>query len=356
MATETETQPQLAAAPAAPELTALYRVASIPLVATSLDSIHQTLTNNPYTRTPYATAQGLSKAALGYTEPLQKTIAPLIVRADGLANKGLDVVEARYPYPFKTPTEDIVKDLRGRSDQAKDIANKTIDERFVHPAVNVAQGIDQRFAPVVDYIEVAVKKVHSQTGSPTAESPKEGEAPKFQYQRAYILSKDLTGQLYSFSSEQINQIKTQNAYVQRASEAAQRVSEVASTSYGAAQEKVQAVSDVMLQELQRVQQSTAALPNQLHASFHDISSNLTSTINDISAILSSPEPFQERAGKVRETVQQRVTPLLDATAARVQELLDTLRGKAAAEKQAVTEGVEAASDAAANGNGNGHTA
>ena len=79
------------------------------------------------------------------------------------------------------------------------------------------------------------------------------EPPKYQYQRAYILSKDLSDQLYTFSTEQINQIRTQNVYVQRATEAAHRVTAVASTSYGAAQEKVHAVSDVMLQELQRVQ-------------------------------------------------------------------------------------------------------
>lgn len=129
--------------PPATELTILTRVASIPLIADSLGAVHQTLSTNPYTRSPYATAQGLSKYALGYTEPLQKTIAPLLVRADGLANKGLDVVESRYPYPFKTPTEDIVKDLRGRSDQARDIANKTIDEKVKSPAITVAQGIDQ---------------------------------------------------------------------------------------------------------------------------------------------------------------------------------------------------------------------
>lgn len=141
MATETQTQPETQTP--APELTILTRVASIPLVADSLGAVHSTLSTNPYTRSPYATAQGLAGAALGYTEPLQKTIAPLLVRADGLANKGLDAVESRYPYPFKTTTEDIVKDLRGRSDQARDIATKTIDERVRTPAVNVATGIDQ---------------------------------------------------------------------------------------------------------------------------------------------------------------------------------------------------------------------
>lgn len=137
MATETQSQPQ------SPELTVLTRVASIPLVATSLDTIHSTLSTNAYTRYPYATAQGLSKTALGYTEPLQKTLSPLLTRADGLANYGLDVVESRYPYPFKTPTEDIFKDLKGRSDQAKDIANKTYDEKLKSPVLGVAQGIDQ---------------------------------------------------------------------------------------------------------------------------------------------------------------------------------------------------------------------
>ncbi|KAI0690802.1 lipid droplet-associated perilipin protein [Cytidiella melzeri] len=345
MTTEIQTQPQ-----PAPELTILYRVAAIPLVATSLDTIHQTLTNNAYTRSPYATAHSISKAALGYTEPLQKTIAPLIVRADGLANKGFDVVESRYPYPFKTPTEDIVKDLKGRTDQAKNVANKTIDDNFVHPALNAAQGIDQRFAPVVDYFEVAVKKVHSTTGSPV-DSPKEGESPKFQYQRAYALSRDLSGQLLSFSAEQINQIRTQNVYVQRAAEAAHRVSDVASTSYGAAHERVHAVSDVMLQELQKVQQSTAALPTQLHASFNDISAHLSSAITDISGILTSPDPLNEKVGKVRDTVQQRVHPILEATSTRVQEILDSLRGKAVAEKEAPANGI----DSATHGNGNGNS-
>lgn len=134
MATEVQT---------APELTIISRVASIPLVASSLGTIHTTLTSNPYTRSPYSYAEGISKTALSYAEPLQKRLAPLLVRADGLANKSLDVVESRYPYPFKTPTEDIMKDIKGHSDHAYDIANKTIDEKVKSPAKNVAQGIDR---------------------------------------------------------------------------------------------------------------------------------------------------------------------------------------------------------------------
>ena len=115
----------------------------------------------------------------------------------------------------------------------------------------LTRDVFQRFAPVVDYFQVAVNKIHSTASSPETTSPTEG--PKYQYQRAFALSKDLSDQLVTFSAEQINQIKTQNALVRRATEAAQQVSAVASSSYSAAQEKVHAVSDVMLQELQKVQ-------------------------------------------------------------------------------------------------------
>lgn len=98
-----------------------------------------------------------------------------------------------------------------------------------------------------------MKKINSSTGNQESTSNAPTEAPKFQYQRAYALSRELSDQLLTFSAEQINQIKTQNALVKRATEAAQQVSAVASSSYGAAQEKVHAVSDVMLQELQKVQ-------------------------------------------------------------------------------------------------------
>lgn len=126
-----------------PELTIISRVAAIPLVASSLSTLHETLTNNAYTNRPYTTATNLSKSALGYAEPLQQRLAPLLTRADEYANLGLDAVENRYPYPFKTAPEDIVKDIKSRSDHAKDLANKTIEERVKSPAANAVAGIDQ---------------------------------------------------------------------------------------------------------------------------------------------------------------------------------------------------------------------
>ncbi|KAI8974860.1 lipid droplet-associated perilipin protein [Trametes punicea] len=354
MATETQQ-----AAPAQSELSIFHRVGSIPLVADSLNTIHSTLLNNPYTRSPYAAAQEISKSALSYTEPIQKRLAPILSKADDLANKGLDVVESRYPYPFHTPTEDIIKDLKGRSDHAKDVANKTIDEKVKTPAYQVAQGIDQRFAPIVDYFAVAVNKLHS---NGAADKPAETPEAKFQYQRAYFLTKELRDQLLTYSTEQINQIKTQSVLVQRASATAQSLSELASNSYGAAQSRVNALSDTMLAELKKVQASTAALPATLQASFNDVSTNLTSTINDLSTILTSPEPLPEKVHKVRDTVQQRVQPILDTATARVQEILSALRARVSEDKTELHQSVTTTSgvttvNGITNGNsvnGNGH--
>ncbi|KAI0353920.1 lipid droplet-associated perilipin protein [Trametes cingulata] len=350
MATETQQS-----APAQPELTIFSRVGSIPLVADSLNTIHSTLINNPYTRSPYATASELSKSALSYTEPIQKRLAPILTKADDLANKGLDVVESRYPYPFHTPTEDIIKDLKGRSDHAKDVANKTIDEKVRTPAYQVAQGIDQRFAPIVDYFAVAVNKLHP---NGTADKPAETPDAKYQYQRAYFLSKELRDQLLTYSTEQINQIKAQSVLVQRASATAQSLSDLASSSYGAAQSRVHALSDTMVAELQKVQASTAALPATLQSSFHDVSTNLTSTINELSAILTSPEPLPDKVHKVRDTVTERVQPILDTATARVQEILGALKARVSEDKNEVHQSVTTTSGATTvNGvttNGNGH--
>lgn len=69
----------------------------------------------------------------------------------------------------------------------------------------------KKFTPIVDIVEGAVKKMHTKNGdqdiqSTTAES-------KFQYQRAYALSRDLREQLARYSVEQFKQIESQNALV-----------------------------------------------------------------------------------------------------------------------------------------------
>jgi hypothetical protein len=115
-----------------------------------ISSFLSTLNDNAYTHSTYESVKGLSTIAYKYTEPLQARMAPLIVRADGYANKAVDVVEARFPSAFTTRPEqisDYVRDKRksyqGYARERRDSVNKALDERVRTPAYAVAEGIDQ---------------------------------------------------------------------------------------------------------------------------------------------------------------------------------------------------------------------
>lgn len=205
MATET------LSAPATPELKIFNRVASIPLVNDTFSAVHSSLISNPYTRSPYTTAQALSLSALRASEPIAAKLAPIIIRADGFAIKGLDAVESRYPYPFTVQSEDLLKD-------ARDVASKTIDERVRTPAYSAAQGIDQvrtplfhsslrnndllirasqkRLTPLVDFL---IARLGTEENSSQTES-------KYQIQRAYA-------QILDYSNSQLHQLQSNSILV-----------------------------------------------------------------------------------------------------------------------------------------------
>jgi hypothetical protein len=141
MATSTQTTP---------EATIINRLGSIPLVASSLSAAHSTLQSNRLTSGPYTTAAAVSAYAFGtankYSAPLQTRLAPLVARADDIANAAVDAVEARYPYPFQARPEDVYTDLTNRTEEVKDVAHKAIDHRVYAPAGRVVAGIDQASA------------------------------------------------------------------------------------------------------------------------------------------------------------------------------------------------------------------
>lgn len=84
--------------------------------------------------------------------------------------------------------------------------------------------------------------------------------------------------------------------------------------------------------LESHQASTANLPTAVQTSFQDISAGMNKTITDLSAILTSSDPIPDKVHRVRDTVQERVEPLLAASAARVQEILNTVLRKPTVDK------------------------
>ncbi|TFK44975.1 hypothetical protein BDQ12DRAFT_642067 [Crucibulum laeve] len=341
-ATETHSEPT-PGIQTPPEITVLTRVASIPMISSGLETLNNTLSANAYTRSPYSTAKGLSTTAYKYTEPLQVRLAPLIVRADDYANKAVDVVESRYPYPFKAKPEDVVDYVRERRESASHYvhecvneANKAIDEKVKSPARNVVHDIDQRFAPIVDYFEVAVSRLNNSEAGPSSPSAD----AKYQYQRALALSRTLKDNISVYSNEQLKQLQAQSVLIQRATETAHTITTLATSSLNTAQSRINTLSDNMLAELQKLQASTAALQSSLHSSsqiqsqippqiqqtYAELSAALTATVNDLKAIMTQKDlPLQEKVGRVGHEVKERVTPLLEGVRKGVSEVL-TKRG------------------------------
>ncbi|KII87671.1 hypothetical protein PLICRDRAFT_176460 [Plicaturopsis crispa FD-325 SS-3] len=319
MTTETHTVSQ-------PEISVIQRLSAIPLASWSLSTLHTHLSENAYTKSPYSTATSAYNKLASSPTYTKLVGSPLVAKADGYANKGLDAVQSRYPYPFEAKPDDVASYVRER----RVSAGKAIDERVKSPAVHVAQGIDQRFAPIVDYFEVAVNKLnHSE-----AETPAESSTSQYQYQRAYRLSQSL----YTYSNDQLKALQAQSTLVQRASETAAHISALAHSSQDrvaalahSSQERVHALSNTMLAELSTLQSSlthTSQSFSSSLSSFSDTaSSELRSEITSIHEILSSEKPLGDKAKLIVGEVRERVSPLLS----KVSEIVG--RGKVEAESK-----------------------
>lgn len=113
------------------------------MVAASLNTINDKLVTNPLTRSPYSTAKGVSYSAYNYVAPsLQEKFAPLIVRADGYANKAVDALENQVPM-IKAEPKEVMRLVREGSENAGKYVRENAMEKVKSPVVHVAQGVDQ---------------------------------------------------------------------------------------------------------------------------------------------------------------------------------------------------------------------
>jgi hypothetical protein len=142
--------------------------------------------------------------------------------------------------------------------------------------------------------------------------------------------------LYTTSSVQIKQLQEQSVLVQHATTTAHSLSSAAHTNAAVIQARVGQLSDMMLSDLQTVMQATSSLPAHIQEGLSVLNRELNGTIHDLSAIVGDKElAAGDKVAKVRTTVQERVQPLLEATTARIYELLDTLTAKKDASKKKV---------------------
>jgi len=204
------------------------------------------------------------------------------------------------------------------------------------------QELDHHLTPFVNYFESAVTKINGSESTPP--SP-DGE-PKYQYQRALALSNHLKDSLYVKTNEQLKQLQASNVLVHRATETAQKITSLASSSIQSAHSRIYQLSDTMISDLKKVQSS-------LTSEFNDANTSLSGVIAELKTTLTSDLPIKEKVLKVGSDVRDFVAPILDNIAARVKEVLGTLarRGEEAVDN-AKRSG--SASGSGQNGRSNGH--
>lgn len=106
-----------------------------------------------------------------------------------------------------------------------------------------------------------------------------------------------------------------------------------------AQKRVHDLSDKMVHELQKVQQSSASLSSSLSSSLHsasatqqeafnDISAALVTTISDLRGILGEQIPMNEKMSRVGAEINNKVRPVLDTITKKVSEIFGAVLSRA----------------------------
>jgi hypothetical protein len=317
------------------------RVLAIPLVSHSIDTIHCTLSNSPYTKGVYQTGSGFAQSAydtatrVTVASPVYPRLQPVITAADGYANKGLDTIQSRFPYPFETTPDQVYNDLKKAPEDARNVAYKTIDERITTPAYGIAKGVDSRLAPLVDLLESILTKLHAAPPhSPVASTSTASDvtSEKAQVTRAKELVFGAKDHIIVLTTEQAKALKDQNVYIQRAAEQAASINATLSTHYQnaqagvsaykgkgvelgkEAQSKVYALSQSMITELEKVQNTTASLPSHIQTTFKPLTDEVGSTLTEMKAVLTSQEEglgVGEKAGRLGGVIKERIGPIVE---------------------------------------------
>ncbi|KAI5827999.1 hypothetical protein K523DRAFT_417959 [Schizophyllum commune Tattone D] len=282
--------------PSAGEFTIFQRVYGIPLVAAAIDKLHETLSTNVLTARPYAVAQGLSVVVYQCWQPVLRPLAPLIARVDDFANTIFDLAETRLPYLFYATPDDIMNSVHNTRVIFLDDARTTLDEGIKRPALHVAEGIDERLAPFLDYYEDHIEPLSYRSAR------SELDETQYQYQRALNLTKALTERIATLPS---NQWQQTSFLFQRSVIQVQELSDAMLAQLHALQRTISALATSM-------QRSVTATRKQLTMTLVEAANALSAAIADLQATMTSEDlTTGERIDRVAYLTTSRINPLLE---------------------------------------------
>jgi hypothetical protein len=192
---------------------AFNRITSVPLVAESLTAAHSTIEAHPILAQPYHFSEKVVSSGIKAAEPVTTRLQPQLAFLDTYAVKGLDFAESKWSYPFKATPEDVYKNAR--------------------------QPADQAIAFVTTYADALYKAYEDRVRGPAKST-------------------------YDSASAQFQELKNQNAYLQRASEVVSKlqsdlaktvesISERGKQEGGQAAHKAQGLSNAIFAEVSKGQ-------------------------------------------------------------------------------------------------------
>lgn len=288
-ATATPTGPNGASTSSSHYGQAINRITNVPIVAQSLTFAHSTLESHPLLAQPYHFGNNVVSSGLKAAEPVTTRLQPQLALLDSYAVKGLNFAESKWSYPFTATPEKVVKDARQPADQAVAFvhaylaaAQKAYDERVFGPAKSV---YNARVAPVYDH-----------------------------------------------ANAQFQELKSQNAYLQRATEIvsnlqsnlAKTIDSISSRSKSegeAAANRAQGLSNAIFAELDRVRTFAASLPAESRKrvspvieSFNDAYEILAKEARDTSV------PPIQRFKNVLTYVREQSLPALQKVSTQLQDV------------------------------------
>lgn len=126
----------------APHFAIVSRLDGVPVVHDSVAYAQSILNSTALTAQIYQTALGVVTKSYDMATPVLARTKPILESADGLAVATFDRAEATFPYPFKTPTQDLIV-----VKQAKGVYDARLAPMF-HQAQPVIQDVINRTAEI----------------------------------------------------------------------------------------------------------------------------------------------------------------------------------------------------------------
>lgn len=289
MATATAPQPN-GVTPSTSQYGQAYRkITNVPLVSETLKTAHSTLESHPLLAQPYHFGGNVVSSSLKVAEPVTNRLQPQLAFLDTYAVKGLDFAESKWAYPFRASPNDVYKDARQPADQALSFfaayahaAQKAYEQKVFGPAKSI---YDTRVAPA-----------------------------------------------YDSANAQFQELKNQNAYLQRATEIVSNLqTNLAKTveSIGgrgkaegeAAVQKAQGISNAIFAELERVRGFALSLPAESSKRIHPVLETFTETYERLNKeARDTSVPPAQRFRNVLQFVREQSLPALQKVSHQIQEV------------------------------------